>query len=275
MQTTTESPLWRITRNIILITATLAVVFPYFWITLTSIKPPALVARPDVWLFSPAWDNWQEVLFESDVPHNLLNSILAGSAAVLIALLVGSPAAYSFSRFRTGGPTVRFGILAAQMVPPATLIIPLFLIMYHTRLLDTLWAVIAAHLTFVLPMVTWFLIGFFDEVPLDLEEQAMVDGCTHFQAFYRVVLPVVRPGLAASAIFGFVLSWNDMFYSLLLTGGDAKTLPAAISGFWTFRGIELGKMSVAVMIAIVPVLTASFFIQRYLVRGLGAGAVKA
>ena len=87
-------------------------------------------------------------------------------------------------------------------------------------------------------------------------------------------MPVVRPGLAASAIFGFVLSWNDMFYSLLLTGGKAKTLPAAIAGFWTFRGIELGKMSVAVMIAILPVLVASFFIQRYLVKGMGAGAIK-
>ena len=274
MKHSVDTPFSRIVRNLILLVAVVVVVFPYFWITMASLKPPELVARPDVWLFSPVWDNWHEVLFESDVPHNLLNSILVGTLTVTLALFTGSPAAYSFSRFRTGGATVRFAILIAQMVPPAVLIIPLFLIMYHARMLDTLWAVVMAHLTFVLPMVTWFLIGFFDEVPRDLEEQAMVDGCTHFQAFYRVVLPVVRPGLAASAIFGFVLSWNDMFYSLLLTGGKAKTLPAAIAGFWTFRGIELGKMSVAVMIAILPVLVASFFIQRYLVKGMGAGAIK-
>ncbi len=269
-----ESVTGRIARNLVLIVALIVVIFPYFWITLTSIKPPDLVAKPEVLFFEPVWDNWREVLFDSDVPRYMLNSIMVGTMAVLLALLVGSPAAYSFSRFRTGGAAFRIGILVAQMIPPAIMIIPIYLIMYHARLLDTIWAVIVAHLTFVLPMVTWFLIGFFDEVPVDIEEQAMVDGCTQFQAFYRVVLPIISPGLGASAIFAFVLSWNEMFYSLLLTGGDARTLPAAISGFWTFRGIELGKMSVAVMMAIVPVLIASFFIQRYMVKAMGRGAIK-
>ncbi len=274
-----SSPYWRKrlidwSGTLILIVALIVVLFPYFWIFLTSLKPTVLVARPDVWVFSPTATNWREVLLESDVPRYLVNSLIVGASTVLIALVVAAPASYSFSRYKTGGGPVRFSILAAEMLPPAVLIVPLFLLMFHLQLLDTHIALIAAHLTFVTPVITWFLIGFFDEVPKELEEQAMVDGYTRFQAFYKVVLPTVRPGLAAAAIFGFVLSWNDMFYALILSGGNNKTLPVAIAGYWTFRGIEMGKMAVAILIAIVPVLVASFFIQKYLVKGLGGGAVK-
>ncbi len=274
-----SSPYWRKrlvdwSGALILIVALIVVLFPYFWIFLTSLKPTVLVAQPDVWLFSPTATNWREVLLESEAPRYLVNSLIVGASTVLIALVVAAPASYSFSRFKTGGGPVRFSILAAEMLPPAVLIVPLFLLMFHLQLLDTHIALIAAHLTFVTPVITWFLIGFFDEVPKELEEQAMVDGYTRFQAFYKVVLPTVRPGLAAAAIFGFVLSWNDMFYALILSGGNNKTLPVAIAGYWTFRGIEMGKMAVAILIAIVPVLVASFFIQKYLVKGLGGGAVK-
>jgi len=261
-------------RGVLLAIALVTVVFPFLWILLTSLKPPDLVARPDVWLFAPSADNWRDVLQGSSVPRYIGNSIIVGLATVVITLIVGCPAAYAFSRFKTGGGAGRFSILAAEMMPPAVLIVPFFLLMYRLALIDTLWAVVAAHLTFVAPVVVWFLIGFIDEVPRELEEQAMVDGYTQFQAFYKVILPVIRPGLAASAIFAFVLSWNDMFYALILTGGANKTLPVAIAGYWTFRGIEMGKMAVAILIAIVPVLIAAFFVQKHLVKGLGGGAVK-
>ena len=257
----------------ILLIALVTVLFPYVWIFLASFKPADVLARPASIAFTPTWAHWVEVL-RSDFPRQLLNSVIVGLVTVAIALVAGGPAAYVFSRVDVGGAKARFGVLLAQMLPPAVLIVPLFLLMYRVKLLDTLVAVIAAHLTFILPLVTWFLIGFFDEVPRDLEEQAMVDGCTQWQAFYRIVIPVIRPGLAAAGLFAFVLSWNDLFYALLLTGGDSKTLPVAIAGYWTFRGIEMGKMSVAIVVAIVPVLVASFFVQRHLVKGLGAGAVK-
>ncbi|MFQ5855992.1 MAG: carbohydrate ABC transporter permease [Anaerolineae bacterium] len=257
----------------ILLTALIVVLFPYVWIFLASFKPAPVFSRPAAVVFTPTLTHWDEVL-RSDFPRQLLNSVIVGVVTVVIALLAGGPAAYAFSRFNVGGTRTRFGVLLAQMLPPAVLIVPLFLLMYRLRLLDTIVAVIAAHLTFILPLVTWFLIGFFDEVPRDLEEQAMVDGCTQWQAFYRIVVPVIRPGLAAAGLFAFVLSWNDLFYALLLTGGSSKTLPVAIAGYWTFRGIEMGKMSVAIVVAIVPVLIASFFVQRHLVKGLGGGAVK-
>lgn len=264
----------RMVLGLLLLVALGVVLFPFFWIFLTSLKPPELVARPEVWRFSPSLANWRDVLLDSKVPVYIGNSLLVGVGTVAIALLAGCPAAYSFSRFKAGGHAARFGVLVAEMIPPAVLIVPIFLLMYRLALIDSLFAVIAAHLTFITPVVTWFLIGFFDEVPRELEDQAMVDGYTRFQAFYKVVLPVIRPGLAGAAIFAFVLSWNDMFYALILTGGESRTLPVAIAGYWTFRGIEMGKMAVAILIAIVPVLIAAFFVQKYLVKGLGGGAVK-
>ncbi|MBO9368684.1 MAG: carbohydrate ABC transporter permease [Chloroflexi bacterium] len=264
------------TQAIILLILCLAlaiVIFPYLWTLLASFKTEAALNRPLDWNFTPTLANWQAML-HSEIPRQVLNSIIVGAVTVLLSLLLGAPAAYSFSRFRTGGDGARFAVLLAQMLPPAALIVPLFLLMYTLRLLDTLWAVVASHLTFILPLVTWFLIGFFDDVPPELEEQAMVDGCTQWQAFYRVVLPTIRPGLGAAALFGFVLSWNDLFYALLLTGKHSRTLPVGIAGYWTFRGIEMGQMSAAIILAIGPVIIASFFVQRYLVRGLGGGAVK-
>ncbi|MCW2305861.1 carbohydrate ABC transporter permease [Rhodobium gokarnense] len=253
--------------------AIVIVLFPFLWIFLASIKPASVVALPDVWTFSPTAKNWNDVLLGSDVPKNILNSLIVSVVTVSVALFTGAPAAYSFSRYKTGAG-FRFTILAAEMMPPAILILPLFLILYQLGLIDSLMGVILAHLTFVVPVVTWFLIGFFDDVPRELEDQAMIDGYTRFQAFYKVILPAIRPGIAAAAVFGFVLSWNDMFYALILTGGESKTLPVAIAGFWTFRGIDMGKMAVAILIAVVPILIVSFFIQKHLVRGLGGGAVK-
>ncbi|MBT9176944.1 MAG: Trehalose transport system permease protein SugB [Firmicutes bacterium] len=254
--------------------ALVAVLFPYFWIFLTSFKPPGLVSRPDVWFFVPSFYNWEDVIVRGGTIRYIFNSIIVGMVTVAISLSVGSLAGYSFSRFNTGGGGARFSILAAKMLPPAVLIIPLFLLMYELALLDTLIAIIAAHLTFILPLVTWFLIGFFDEIPRELEEQAMVDGATHFQAFYKVILPNILPGLGGAGIFAFVLSWNDMYYAMLLAGGDSKTIPVAIAGYWTFRGIEMGKMAVAMVAAITPVLVASFFVQKHLVKGLGGGGLK-
>ena len=256
-----------------IILALFVVLFPFVWVFMESIKPPELGARPDVWAFTPTWVNWNEVLLESGVPGNILNSFIVAVSTVGIALIVGCPAAYAFSRFR-GYQGARYSILAAETMPPAILILPFFLVLYRLQMIDSLIGVIAAHLSFVVPVVTWFLIGFFDEVPKDLENQAMIDGCTRFQAFYKVILPVVRPGIGAAGVFGFVLSWNDLFYALLLTGSESRTLPVAIAGYWTFRGVDMGKMAVAILIAIIPVLILSFFIQKHLVKGIGSGAMK-
>lgn len=268
-----RKPVRTVLRTGFVFAAIVTVLFPYLWVLLSSLKEPAQLTRFGDLLFEPVLDNWVAVL-SAEVPRNLLNSLLVGGVTVAISLLVATPAAYAIAKHRAGGRSVRFGILTSELMPPAVLVVPLFLIAFSLKMNDTIWAVIAAHLTFVLPVVTWFLIGFFEAVPGELEEQALVDGYGRFAAFRKVVLPQVLPGLAAAGIFGFVLSWNDLFFALILAGGQAKTLPVAIAGYNTFRGVELGEMSVAILVAVVPVLVLSFFVQKRLVRGIGGGGMK-
>ena len=260
-------------RRLLLVVALLVVGFPYLWVLLAAFKQPEDLNQPDKIAFSPTLDNWHEVA-DGGVLRAAVTSVEVGVVTVAIALVAGTLGAYAISRFKAGGGGTRFAILLSQMVPPAVLVVPLFLVMFDLNLRDTVWAVMASHLTFVLPVVTWFLIGFFDAVPNELEEQALVDGYGRFEAFRRVVLPQVLPGLGAAAIFAFVLSWNDLFYALILAGGNSKTLPVAIAGFNTFRGVELGAMCAAILVSIVPVLVASFFVQRRLVRGISGGGLK-
>jgi ABC-type glycerol-3-phosphate transport system permease component len=263
----------RVWRRLLVAVALLIVAFPYLWVLLAAFKKPEDLNQPDKVGFAPTLDNWQQVA-NGGVFRAALTSVEVGLVTVAIALFAGTLGAYAISRYRAGGGATRFGILLSQVLPPAVLIVPLFIVLFDLNLRDTPWAVMVSHLTFVLPVVTWFLIGFFDAVPKELEEQAMVDGYGRFAAFRLVVLPQVLPGLGAAAIFGFVLSWNDLFYALVLAGGNAKTLPVAIAGFNTFRGVELGAMCAAILVSVVPVLVASFFVQRRLVRGISGGGLK-
>ena len=251
----------------------LFVVFPIGWIALASVKTPQQLNDPVLIAFTPSFDSWRNVL-ASGILQAAGRSALVAGVTVGISVVVGAMGAYAIARYRAGGTLTRFGMLAAQVLPPAVLVFPFITMAYALRLNDTLAPVIFAHLSFVLPVVTWFLIGFFEAVPRSLEEQAQVDGFTRFQAFRMVVLPQVLPGIGAAAIFGFTLSWNDLFYGLILAPGKAAILPVAIAGFNTFRGVQLGSMSAAILIAVVPVVIASFFIQRKLVQGISGGAVK-
>lgn len=260
-------------QAVLILLALTSTIVPFAWLVLASLKSPAELNDPLLVWFTPTFDNWR-ALAQSQVFAAAGRSTLVGAVTVLISLLVGSGGAYAISRYKSGGDATRFGILIAQVLPPAALVFPFLTMAYALRINDTIYALVAAHLSFVLPVVTWFLIGFFDSVPHDLEEQAQVDGLTRSQAFRRVVLPQVYPGLGAAAIFGFTLSWNDMFYALILAPGKAQTLPVSIAGFNTFRGVELGGMSAAILISVVPVVIGCFFIQKRLVRGIGGGAVK-
>jgi len=260
-------------RIALLWAATITVLFPMVWIALASVKTPEQLNNPFLVAFTPDFASWRNVL-SSEILAAAGRSAVVALSTVGISLFVGSMGAYAIARFRAGGTVTRFGMLAAQVLPPAVLVFPFLTMAYALRLTDTLVPVIFAHLSFVLPVVTWFLIGFFEAVPRSLEEQAQVDGFTRFQAFRLVVLPQVYPGIGAAAIFGFTLSWNDLFYGLILAPGKAAILPVAIAGFNTFRGVQIGSMSAAILIAVVPVVIASFFIQRQLVQGISGGAVK-
>ena len=233
----------------------LVVGLPFLWVLLSAFKAPEQLNDPGAIVFRPTLENWREVV-DGDVLGSAGHSIVVAVVTVGLALLVGTPGAYAISRFGAGGSATRFGILLSQVMPPAVLVVPLFLVAFDLGARDTYQAIIVAHLTFVVPVVTWFLIGFFDAVPRSYEEQAMIDGYGRFGAF------------------GFVLSWNDLFYALILAGGNTETLPVSIAGFNTFRGVELGAMCAAILVSVVPVMVACFFVQRRLVRGLSGGGLK-
>jgi multiple sugar transport system permease protein len=273
MNASTRKKINSIVILIILCIYLLIVIFPYFWTFLASIKDAAAINHPLDFNFTPTLVNWNAVI-HAGIPRQALNSLIIGAITVSVCLIAGAPAAYAFSRYNVGGSKARFFVLLAQMLPPATLIIPLYLLMYQVQLTNSIIKVVIAHLTVLLPLVTWFLIGFFDEVPRDLEDAALVDGCSHWQTLLKILIPIVRPGLGAAALFAFVLSWNDMFYALLLTSVKARTLPVGIAGYWTFRGVEMGQMSAAIVLAIVPMIALSFFVQRFMLRGMARGAVK-
>ena len=260
-------------RILVLAVAVVAVALPLLWVALATFKTPADLNQPGIIGFTPTMANWTEVL-SSDIFAAVGRSVLVATVTVAIAVVVGSMGAYSIARFSTGGSLSRFGILAAQVLPPAVLVFPFLSVAYMLRLNGTLVPIIFSHLSFVVPVVTWFLIGFFAAVPKEIEEQARVDGFGRFDTFRLVVLPQVLPGIGAAAIFGFTLSWNDMFYGLILSPSNSTILPVAIAGFNTFRGVELGPMAVAILIAIIPVVIASFFVQKRLVQGISGGAVK-
>ena len=251
----------------------IVVAFPYLWVLLASFKTQQDLIDPRSLMFTPTLDNWRQVV-GSGIGNSVLSSVVVGLATVVISSLVAVPGAYAIARWRAGGEVTRFGILLSEVLPPAVLVVPLFLLALNLGLRDTLVAVIASHLTFVLPVMTWFMVGFFEGVPKELEEQALVDGYGRIGAFVRVVLPQVLPGIGAAVIFGFVLSWNDLFYALILAGGNTKTLPVAIASFNTFRGVELGQMAVAILVSVVPVLVASFVVQKRLIRGIARGGLK-
>ncbi|MET3696967.1 carbohydrate ABC transporter membrane protein 2 (CUT1 family) [Bacillus oleivorans] len=268
-----ESTFEKLMRILFIWVVLICVLTPFIWVILSSLKTPTDLSKPISLFFTPIFDNWINVL-TGDIPIHFVNSFIVGFVTVGISLLVGLPAAYSISQFKTGGNLTRMSILISEVVPSAVLVVPIFLVSYYMEVNGTILPVILAHLTFILPIVTWFLIGFFDAVPKSLEEQAMIDGCTRFEAFIKIILPQVLPGIGAASIFGFVLSWNDMFYALILGGQDTQTLPVAIAGYNTFRGVQLGEMSVAILVSAIPTIIISFFIQKHLIKGMGGGAVK-
>lgn len=252
--------------------------FPIYWIISVAFKTrPDIFAGPErYFIFEPTLANMEAILFgrRSFLP-NVANSAIVAVASTAFSVLLGTMAGFSLSRWRfRRRADVAFYILSTRMMPPIAVIIPMYLIFRHLGLVDTYGAIIVAHTVFNLPLVTWLMKSFFDDLPVELEEAAKVDGCTVPQAFWRITLPLSLPGLASASIFAFIFSWNEFLFSLILTGFDTRTLPVAVIGFQASLGVRWGEMGAGATVAIIPVLAFALLVQRYLVRGLTAGAVK-
>ncbi len=250
--------------------------FPLLWIFLASFKTElGLYARPPQWLFRPIFDNYTHVLFTIPFFQYLTNSVVIALGTTAGSLVLGTLAAYGFSRIRfRGSDGLRFVVLVTRMVPRMTLVVPYYLLMLKVGMLDTYTGLVTAYVSFALPFSIWLLIGFFDDVPIEVEEAALVDGCTSLGALVRVVLPIAAPGLAVAAIFAFLVSWNEFLFALILSGPASKTLPVVIAGLTTDVGPLYGQMSAAAVLVMLPNVVMTLLLQRYVVRGLTLGAVK-
>jgi multiple sugar transport system permease protein len=248
---------------------------PVIWIFLTSFKSQREVFHyPPVFLPEQIDFRHYSAALGGTGGKALKDSLIVASANTFLSLLVGVPTAYSLSRFRVGGQHLAFWILSIRMFPPVASAIPLFLLFRNWQLLDTYWALIIAYLTFNVPFVVWFVKGFFDDLPRDLEEAALVDGASRWKAFTGIALRLALPGVVTSALLAFVFSWNEFLLALFLTRSNVRTLPVALSNLVGGHEILWGQIGGLTVIAILPVIVLALVLQRYVVRGLTFGAVK-
>ncbi len=261
--------------HMLLILASLTIIFPILWVIRTSVANRLIAYKiPPVWIFTPTFENYKIIFEKYPFQQYFMNSVLAATIASAIALFLGSLAAYSIARFRTGDPVLRLSMLSTQMLPPIALVIPIFLLAKFIGLWDSRVGLIIAYLSFNLPYTVWILIGFFQSIPIEIEEAAMIDGCSRFTAFVRVIAPIALPGLLSAGVFNFILNWNEFLFALILTGRDTRTLPVAIASLWTQQGVQIGAVTAATVVTILPVIVLTYFIQKTMVRNLTFGAIK-
>jgi multiple sugar transport system permease protein len=270
----------RVGKYAVLLIALVAAVAPVYWMFTISLKSEVdHFASPPAWfVFPPTLEHYADAFLTRSFGQYLLTSAIVSVASTLSALVIGTLAAYSLARFRLPynfDNKLSLWILSTRMFPAIVTAVPLFLMMRDLRLLNTRLALVVVYTAFNLPFVVWMMRGFFAELPRDLEEAALVDGDSRLGALWRVVLPLVAPGLAATAVFCLIVSWNEFLFALVLTQTDAAmTLPVGIAGRVTQYEIKWGVMSAAGAVAIVPILVFALAVQKYLVRGLSLGAVK-
>lgn len=257
-------------------------IFPILWVAITSIKPPAYTfAIPPKWIFTPTMDSYKQLFMNGfaalgvDMWLNLSNSLIIAVVSTVLTIIISCYAAYGLSRFKfPGREAMALMIIATRMLPPVGTMIPFFLLINSLGLLDTKTALILAYTALNIPFATWMLRGFFDEVPKELDEAAMVDGCTRNKMLWQILTPLIAPGMAATCVFSFLLSWNDFALALILTSRNSKTLPLIVTSFITDEGIFWGPMSAAATVVLIPPIVLMLLTQKHLAKGLTLGAVK-
>jgi len=250
--------------------------FPIFWMLDSSFKSPReIVAMPPIWFPVPTLENYIKIFKARPFAHYTVNSLIVALSVSALCIALGTPAAYGFSRFKFWGSNSLFGlIIATRLVPPVSFIVPFTIIFTTLKMMDTLPALIIAYIFFNLPFVTWILVGFFGAIPRDLDDAARIDGCNHINTFWWVILPLARPGIIASAILAFLMSWNDFMFALVLTRVRSKTLPIGITDFFADHFIDWSQLAAATMYTTVPAIIFVLLFQKHLIKGMLAGAVK-
>jgi multiple sugar transport system permease protein len=250
----------------------LAMMLPFLWMVLGSFKTARdFLSFPPVWLFRPTLHNYADVFADNAFLRYVLNSTIVAAGSTGLGLLLGIPAAYAMARWRRTAMGVV--LLAARMAPGIAFLIPIFVACLELHLVGGYTSLIASHLIFTLPLAVWMMVGFIEAVPVEIEQAALIDGCSVLGTLVRIVVPLTRQGIAATAILAFIASWNNFLFALVLSNDATKTLPVAVLGFIGYNSIQWGTLMAAASIITVPVLVLALCVQRYIVRGLVSGAV--
>ena len=251
--------------------------FPVIWGLLTSFKTERdVLAYPPVWLFTPTLDNYREVLFgTSSILPNLWSSVVVATASTVLTMLIAVPAAYALARLRYPGRKASgFYVLATQMLPPVGLIIPYYLVLQKVGLLDSYSGLTAIYLTFSLPFAVWLMVSYFEDVPLEMEEAALLDRAGRLRTLWYVILPQVAGGIAVTTVFVFLNAWNEFLFAVVLGGNNVRPVTVAMFNFISVEQTQWARLAAGAMLAMAPVILIGLFAQRHIVKGLTVGAVK-
>lgn len=260
-------------------------IVPFCWLIISSISiKTELLSVPPHWIpKNPTLRSYKEILFGGTrttraaryFKQAVGNSIIVAGSATVLCLVIGSIASYSFTRLRfRGRHSLLLMILATQMIPAVAIVIPIYVVMMTLRLLDTHLGLFITYSSFVLPLMIWIMMGYFQTIPIDIEDAARIDGCSRLGTLVRIVLPLAAPGLAATGIFAFIVAWNEFFLALILTEAAAKTLPVLVSEFSTKFGADYVMMSTGGVLASLPPVILALTFQKYIIKGLTGGAIK-
>jgi ABC-type glycerol-3-phosphate transport system permease component len=252
-------------------------VFPVLWGLLTSFKTERdVLAYPPTFIFEPTLANYREVLFgTSSILPNLWSSIVVSTASTLLTMLFAVPAAYALARLRfPGKKSTGFYVLATQMLPPVGLIIPYYLVLQKVGLLDSYSGLTAIYLTFSLPFAVWLMVSYFEDIPYEMEEAALLDRAGRIRTLWYVVLPQVKGGIAVTTVFVFLNAWNEFLFAVVLGGNNVRPVTVAMFNFISVEQTQWARLAAGAMLAMAPVIVIGLAAQRHIVKGLTVGAVK-
>ncbi|MCC8191293.1 MAG: carbohydrate ABC transporter permease [Planctomycetes bacterium] len=246
---------------------------PLLWMLLNAFKTPLqIVELPPKLFFKPTLENFENVFRSQDFGRYIWNSLTIASWSTVFGLILGLPAAFSIAIYKQKKLAVF--ILISRMVPGITFLLPLFIMFMHFDMVDTTASLVLSHLLVGLPVIVWVMVPFFESIPKDLIDAARVDGCSIFGTFLRIILPISLPGVVTAAILSFIFSWNNFMFSIVLAQHNTKTVPVAIFNFIAYAQIDWGGLMAAAVVITLPVLVITIVTQKYVIRGLTAGAVK-
>ncbi|MFK7859270.1 MAG: carbohydrate ABC transporter permease [Granulosicoccus sp.] len=262
-------------RYVTLISITIIFLFPIYWLFAISFKTPdEIFASPPDWLPDSIQFANYAVLFKDGDVVTVWNSLFIATVSTALAMFIGTICAYSLARFRTGGDNLAIWIISQRMIPPIAIVFPIFLLYVWLGWVDTYHGLILLYTAFNLPYVIWMMRGYIEDIPLELEESALVDGCTRWEVLRKVVFPMVRSGLFATAVFTFVFAWNDFIFALVLTRNEVTTFPVQVTHYFGGQSNFWAKIAAMSVLGTIPIFIAVATLQRYMVRGISMGAVK-